>query len=50
MSGKTIRLFVAAALLALVMLVNTPIVAAPLLSQAANSTATLAMEHSTTGS
>ncbi len=48
MSGKNVRSMFATALLALVMLVNIPVVATPLLSQAGNSPATLAMEVGTT--
>ena len=51
MSGKTVRSMFAAALLALVLLVNNaPTVAIVLPAQAANSAATLAMEYGTTAS
>ena len=48
MSGKIIRSIVAAALLALVMLSNTPVVNAPLLSKATGSSIRMAVEHDTT--
>ena len=49
MSGKIVR-FIMSALLALVVTLNATAVSVPTAAHAANATATLAMEHGTTGS